>query len=47
MYEQWKKDQVDPLLEEIQSLKKAHRELLSKMQSMKQSRPGGALRKEL
>ncbi|CAE7290832.1 unnamed protein product, partial [Symbiodinium pilosum] len=38
MYEQWKKEQVDPLLEEIKALKKAQRELLAKMQALKQER---------
>mmetsp|Transcript_57272 Transcript_57272/g.133939 ORF Transcript_57272/g.133939 Transcript_57272/m.133939 type:complete len:953 (-) Transcript_57272:40-2898(-) len=38
MYEQWKKEQVDPLLEEIKALKKAQRELLARMQAMKQER---------
>jgi len=38
MYDQWRKDQVDPLLEEIKALKKAQRELLAKMQFMKQDR---------
>lgn len=49
MYEQWKKEQVDPLLEEIQSLKKAQRDLLAKMQSMKHDRsaPVAAIQEEI
>ncbi|CAJ1414081.1 unnamed protein product, partial [Effrenium voratum] len=36
-YDQWKKEQVDPLLEEIKSLRKAQRDLMAKMQAMKQN----------
>eukprot|EP00439_Symbiodinium_sp_Y106_P062115 s1937_g9.t1 len=38
MYEQWKKEQVDPLLDEIKALRKAQRELLAKMEAMKYER---------